>query len=611
MRRVVRMTVFATPLLLVAGGFAQQPAGRAQPAGLIANIEQRATISLNGPWHYIVDPYDSGYYDYRHQPRTDGYFRNAAPRDKRDLVEYDFAKSDTLTVPGDWNSQKKELFYYEGTVWYERSFTYRKPPGKRVFLAVGAANYLARVYVNGNQVCEHEGGFTGFNCEVTDQVKDGENFVVIYVNNQRRRDAVPTDMTDWWNYGGLTRDVELVEVPATFLEDYFLQLRKGSASQIEGWVRMSEGSHPVTVRIPELKVEQRVQTDATGAADIRIDAPGLERWSPEHPRLYEVELEASGEVVRDRIGFRTIEVRGRDILVNGAPVFLRGISMHEEAPLRSGRAWSEQDATTLIGWVQELNGNFARLAHYPHNRNMARVADRAGVFLWSEIPVYWTIDWENPATLANAKRQLGEMIRRDKNRASVILWSVGNETPLTPARLAFMTELVNTAHRLDPGRPVTAALETHYDDRNTKVIDDPLGKELDVLGCNEYVGWYERTPEDADAMTWKTVYDKPLVMSEFGGDARAGLHGGTDERWTEEYQENLYRHQFEMLKKIDFLRGMSPWILTDFRSPRRVLPAVQDNYNRKGLVSDKGEKKKAFFALKDFYRQRLAGQPAR
>jgi len=287
--------------------------------------------------------------------------------------------------------------------------------------------------------------------------------------------------------------------------------------------------------------------------------------------------------------------------VNGTSVFLRGICMHEEAPARPGRAHSEADATTLLGWVKELNGNFARLAHYPHNRNMSRVADRTGLFLWSEIPVYWTIDWENPATLANAKRQLAEMIRRDKNRASVVLWSVGNETPVIPARLTFMTELVKTAHQLDQSRPVTAALETHYAEPNVKMIDDPLGKELDVLGCNEYVGWYERTPEDADAISWKTVYDKPLVMSEFGGDARAGLHGSVDARWTEEYQENIYRHQIVMLQKIDFLRGTSPWILNDFRSPRRVLPGIQDNYNRKGLVSDRGERKKAFAVLKEFY----------
>ncbi len=601
MRRMFALVLLAVPVFLSSAGRAADTPTTSQPSGLIANVEHRKTISLNGTWHYIVDPYDNGYYDYRHQPRKDGFFQNEKPKTPRDLVEYDFDKSDTIQVPGDWNSQKKELFYYEGTVWYQRAFTYRKPAGSRVFLYVGAANYLSRLYVNGAPACEHEGGFTSFNCEVTSQVKDGDNFVVIYVNNQRRRDAVPTDMTDWWNYGGLTRDVELVEVPNAFLEDYFLQAPKGASGVVDGWVQVSGGTLPVTVRIPELKLEQKVQPDAGGRGAIHFTAPGLKLWSPGQPKLYDVELEAGGEVVRDTIGFRTIEVRGRDILVNGTSVFLRGICMHEEAPARPGRAHSEADATTLLGWVQELNGNFARLAHYPHNRNMSRVADRTGLFLWSEIPVYWTIDWENPATLANAKRQLAEMIRRDKNRASVVLWSVGNETPVIPARLTFMTALVRTAHELDPSRPVTAALETHYAEPNVKMIDDPLGKELDVLGCNEYVGWYERTPEDADVISWKTVYDKPLVMSEFGGDARAGLHGSADARWTEEYQENIYRHQIVMLQKIDFLRGTSPWILNDFRSPRRVLPGIQDNYNRKGLVSDRGERKKAFAVLKEFY----------
>lgn len=580
------------------------------PAGLVANIEHRSTTSLNGPWHFIVDPYETGYYDYRHQPRKDGYFLRATPKTPRDLVEYDFERSETLQVPGDWNSQRKELFYYEGAVWYERSFAYRRPPGRRVFLSVGAANYTARVWMNGEAACEHEGGFTGFNCEVTALVKDGDNFVVIMVSNARRRDAVPTDVTDWWNYGGLTRDVELVDVPSTFLEDYSVQLARPAPDTIEGWIQLNGGSVPVAMRIPELKISQTLQPDAAGRASFRVPAPGLRRWSPEQPTLYDVEFETPGEVVRDRIGFRTIEVRGRDILLNGTPVFLRGVCLHEEAPLRSGRSATEEDAKTALGWVKELNGNFARLAHYPHNRNMARVADRAGLMLWSEIPVYWTIAWENPATLANAKRQLAEMIRRDRNRASVIIWSVGNETPVTPARLAFMTELVASARELDGGRPITAALETHYAEPNVKIIDDPLGKELDIIGCNEYVGWYERTPEDADLISWTTPYDKPLIMSEFGGDAKAGLHGSADARWTEEYQESLYRHQIGMLRRIGFLRGMTPWILMDFRSPRRVLPGVQDNYNRKGLVSEKGEKKKAFAVLREYYAQ-VAAQPAK
>ena len=577
-----------------------------QPAPLIANIENRKTISLNGTWHYIVDPYDNGYYNYRHEPRGDGYFLNAHPKTKQELVEYNFAASDTLQVPGDWNSQKKDLFLYEGTVWYERTFLYHKPADKRAFLSVGAANYESRVWVNGKEACVHVGGFTGYNCEVTDLVKDGENFVVIYVNNNRHADAVPTVNTDWWNYGGITRDVELVEVPKVFLQDYFLQLKKGSQNELAGWVKTDGGSRAITVRIPELKLEKQIQTDANGRGEIAVAVSGLSLWSPENPKLYDVELDTGDEVVRDQIGFRTIEVRGQDILLNGKSIFLRGVSVHEEAPYRSGRAFSADDARTLLGWVKEMNGNYVRLAHYPHNRNMTRMADRMGLLVWSEIPVYWTIDWTNASTLANAKNQLTEEITRDKNRASIIIWSMGNETPITDARIAFMRELVKTARQLDSTRLISAALETHYSDPNTKLIDDPLGSDLDVIGCNEYVGWYERTPEDADKITWKTPYTKPLIMTEFGADAQFGLHGDPDERWTEEYQESVYRHQIVMLNKIPFLRGTTPWILMDFRSPRRVLPVVQDFYNRKGLVSDRGQKKKAFYVMQEFYKEKAA-----
>ena len=591
-------------------------AAEPQPSPLIMNIENRKTISLNGTWHYIVDPYDNGYYNYRHEPRGDGYFLNAHPKTKQELVEYNFAASDTLQVPGDWNSQKKDLFLYEGTVWYERTFLYNKPADKRTFLSVGAANYESRVWVNGKEACVHVGGFTGYNCEVTDLVKDGENFVVVYVNNNRHPDAVPTVNTDWWNYGGITRDVELVEVPKVFLQDYFLQLKQGSQKELAGWVKMNGGSHPLTVRIPELKLEKQIQTDANGYGQIALSVSGLSLWSPEDPKLYDVEFDAGDEVVRDQIGFRTIEVSGQDILLNGQPIFLRGVSVHEEAPYRSGRAFTADDARTLLGWVKEMNGNYVRLAHYPHNRNMTRMADRMGLLVWSEIPVYWTIDWTNASTLANAKNQLTEEIARDKNRASIVIWSMGNETPITDARIAFMRDLVKTARQQDSTRLISAALETHYSEPNVKLIDDPLGSDLDVIGCNEYVGWYERTPEDADKITWKTPYNKPLIMTEFGADAQFGLHGSPDERWTEEYQESVYRHQIVMLNKIPFLRGTTPWILMDFRSPRRVLPVVQDFYNRKGLVSDRGQKKKAFYVLQEFYQEKakapqVAGADAR
>src|SRR5215472_9216960 len=580
---------------------------------VLVNADHRTSISLDGDWHFIVDPYDNGYYDFRMQPRGDGYFKNEKPDRSGRLIEYDFSKSPTLKVPGDWNSQRDSLFFYEGTIWYEKDFQYQRKPNTRTFLHVGAANYVSLIWVNGKKACEHEGGFTGFDCEVTDLVHDGANFAVIYVNNQRTRQAVPTLNTDWWNYGGLTRYVSLVEVPQSFVDNYSVQLKAGSGATVSARVHIdgAGGGVPVSISIPELNISKTASTDAHGHAELEFSAENLVRWSPENPKLYAVEISAGSEHVKDEVGFRTIEVQGENILLNGKSIFLRGVSIHGEAPYRSGRAWREQDAQTLLGWAQELGANFVRLAHYPHDERMTRLADRMGLMVWSEVPVYWMIDWENPKTLANATNQLKEMIRRDRNKASIVLWSVANETPNTPARLAFLKNLIETAHSDDPTRLVTAALlVTTLPDSpegiHTKVIDDPLGEYLDVLGCNEYIGWYEGTPELASRTKWQSKYNKPLIISEFGGDAKAGLHGAPTERWTEEYQENIYRQQIAMLKQIPFLRGLSPWVLMDFRSPRRDLPGIQDYYNRKGLISNQGEKKKAFFVLQEWYKNSAA-----
>jgi len=575
-----------------------------QPAPLITNVEGRHTIDLNGRWQTIIDPYETGYYDYRYLPSTDGYFKNAKPKSPSDLVEYDFDTSAQLNVPGDWNSQDQKLLFYEGTVWYKKSFDYRKKEQTRIFVYFGAANYLADVYLNGQKLGRHEGGFTPFNFEITPLVREKDNFLIVKVDNKRRRDAVPTLITDWWNYGGLTRDVSLVEVPSTFIQDYFLQLKKGSMDEIAGWVKLSgaSASKGISIEIPEVNVKRVVTTDANGYAPVSFKAR-LKLWSPENPKLYQVKLATGSEAVNDRIGFRSIETRGTEILLNQKPIFLRGICIHEESPLRGGRAFSEDDARQLLTWAKELGCNFVRLAHYPHNEHMTRLADEMGIMVWSEIPVYWTILWENAETFANARNQIDESITRDKNKASIILWSVANETPLGEARLKFVKGLIDHARTMDSTRLLTAANERHYADANTQMVDDPLGEYLDVLGCNEYVGWYDGLPEKADHLTWKIAENKPLIISEFGGDALFGYHGDKAVRFTEEYQKDLYDHQIAMLRKIPSLRGMSPWILTDFRSPRRPLPRIQDFYNRKGLISSRGERKQAFYVLQNFYRQ--------
>lgn len=600
------------PFVLAVAGAATAPAETPPgPDPLITNVDGRRTTSLDGAWRAIIDALERGYYDYRYQPRADGYFRDQKPADETDRVEYAFDTSPTLQVPGDWNTQRDSLLYYEGTIWYRRLFDDpRGESGSRLFVWFGAVASRAHVFLNGELLGFHEGAFTPFNFEITDRVKPAGNVLIVRANNARRPDAVPTLDFDWWNYGGITRPVRLVEVPGTFVRDYVVQLAQGSRDRVRGWVKVdgTKAGREVTVRIPEAGIAETVTTDPGGRASLDFAAP-LELWSPENPKLYDVEIVAGKDVVQDRIGFRSVETRGTEILVNGKPLFLRGICVHGEAPYRAARAWGADDARTLLGWVEELGGNFVRLAHYPHDEAMLREADRRGLLVWSEIPVYWAIDWDNPHTLDNARTQLTENITRDRNRASIVLWSVANETPISDARNAFLKALVDRVRELDDTRLVTAALERGEPEGDTQVIDDPFGRHLDVIGCNEYVGWYDGLPEKADRVSWRTVYDKPHIMSEWGAGARYGLHGTTWTRWSEEFQAEVYRKTTKMLDRIPFLAGTTPWLLMDFRSPHRVLPGVQDGWNRKGVVSDRGQRKQAFFVLQEWYRS-LEADPA-
>ncbi len=570
---------------------------------LLVDIDHRPATSLNGPWHYIVDMYHVGWGSNTSNsdaPSPNGYAKNRHYVVGGPLLEYDFAQSPVINVPGDWNTQKPDLLYYEGLLWYQRDFDYHPKPHTRTFLHIGAANYSAHVFVNDVHICDHQGGYTPFDCEVTNALKDGGNFVVIAVDSQRAIDHVPTVKSDWWNYGGITRDVSLVDVPETFIDDETLSLT--DSGKIEGYVHVSGASAgtKVAVNIPDLHVSENAATDQDGRAKFTFQPTGLEAWSPEHPRLYKVDFSAADDNLSDDIGFRTIAVRGDEILLNGKPIFLRGVSAHAEAPYRGGRAWTDQDAQTLLGWAKELHCNFIRLAHYPHDERMTRLADKLGILVWSEIPVYWSIDWTNPQTLAVAKQQLHEMIRRDHNKASVILWSMSNETPPSPERTAFIQKLVAQARSEDSTRLITSAFVTHFHDK-VATLDDPLGADLDVLGQNEYIGWYMDTPDSAPQYKWENPLHKPIIMSEFGGGARAGLHGPTTQRFTEEYEAEIFSQQFLMFRNIPSLRGMSPWVLMDFRSPSRLLPGIQDGFNRKGLISDQGDKKKVFFVLQDYY----------
>ena len=589
-------------------------------AELLVNPSARQILSLNGRWHTIVDPYDNGYVDYRLE-RYDaaakpkgGYFLDEKPSPAKELIEYNFDTSPSMNVPGDWNSQEAKLFYYESTVWYRRLFDFTShSPQARQFLHFGGANYQADVYLNGEKLGLHVGGFTPFDFEVTGKLRATGNSLVVRVNNQRKPNGVPTVNTDWWNYGGLTRDVALLEVPATHIRDYSLQLERGARNRVSGYVQLAGANAPMAVKvsIPELKVNVDATTDAHGRAAVTFSLDSATLWSPETPKLYDVVFTAGDDRITEKMGFRTIETSHADILLNGKSVFLRGICLHEENPLRGGRATTEVEARQLLGWAKELGCNFVRLAHYPHNEYVARVADELGLLLWEEVPVYWTIHWDDPETYANAANQLTELITRDRNRASVIIWSMANETPVSAPRTEFLKNLVTLTRSLDASRLVSAAMERHSppDDPNTSIVQDPLAEVTDLVSFNEYIGWYVGAPDDCAKVRWVVPYDKPVLISEFGGDALQGMHGDRRTRFTEEFQADLYRQTLPMLEKIPQLRGMTPWILCDFRSPRRALANIQDGWNRKGLVGQNGTPKQAFYILRDYYLHKAGERP--
>jgi beta-glucuronidase len=592
---------------------------------LLVDIDHRAVTSLNGDWHYLVDqaPF-RGLYTASGAINDNGYGKNSHPNivSGKHNDEYDFQTAPTLKVPGDWNTQIPQLFNYEGVAFYQRDFEAHPQPGTRIFLHIGAANYRSNVWVNRKRVCDHEGGFTPFDCEVTGVLQQGSNFVVIGVDATRLTDGIPSGSYDWFNYGGLTRDVSLVTVPSYFIDDYDIHLAHGAEWQpgnreIQGYIHVLGASSgtPVTLDIPEAGIHALLKTDGAGRAPFDVTARKLILWSPATPKLYKVLL-ASGtgsqeDKLTDDIGFRDVRVEGTRILLNGAPIFLNGINQHAEAPIVGGRVDNDQEVATIFGYLKDLNANFVRLCHYPHDERMERAADREGILVWSEIPNWGgAMAFDKPELYAKDVAMLGEMIRRDRNKASVIFWSVSNETANNAVRTRFLTGLANEARKLDSTRLITSALNSEQIDFDRKVatLDDPFTEALDVIGVNEYIGWYNGTASDADGMRW-VLPNKPIIMSEFGAEAKFGNHGPTSQRWTEEQEADVYKHQLIMLSKIPQLRGISPWVLTDFRSTTRNIPKLQDGYNRKGLISETGEKKQAFYVLQKAYKDNTVGKP--
>ena len=523
---------------------ALMPLGLWAATDYIANVYGRDYQLLNGKWAAIVDLYDAG--------GKMEIYKNKTAAKPEEFYEYSFENGLRLNVPGDWNSQAPELKYYEGTVWYARHFNAQPVGGKRNFLYFAGVSYRCNIYLNGEKIGSHEGSFTPFQFEVTGKLKHGGNLLVVEVNNRRQKDAIPAMSFDWWNYGGITRDVMLVTLPETYISDYFIRLDKHRPDLIHIDAELSQAvaGRQIKVSLPQLKRDVTLITDAEGKAHTQLKVKGLRRWSTDDPWLYRVELTTGGDRVTDEIGFRNIETKGTQILLNGKPVFLRSISFHEEIPQRMGRACTPGDAMMLLSEARDLGANMIRLAHYQQNEYIVRQAERMGFMLWQEIPVWQAIDFTNEETLAKASKMLTETILRDRNRCADCFWGIANETQNTPERNRFLSKLLQTGKDIDTTRLFVAAFDLAYFDKTEDkfVMHDDFWPNLDMVAINKYMGWYAAWPKDPADIHWDVALGKPLFISEFGGEALYGQHGDKDwaSSWSEEYQADYLDETAEL-----------------------------------------------------------------
>ena len=637
--------------------FSQKPPEYAKPSNLIGWIDNREYLSLNGQWKYIVDPMNNGL------PETSffgGFPENKTQKDGYELIEYNFDQADVINVPGAWNEQKDELFFYQGSIWLFKKFNFNIDPNKLNHLYIGASNFSTKIFLNGERVGQFNSGYTAFNFDISDYLIDGENVLLVQINANLSENSVPTKKTDWWPYGGLVGDVLIVNTPKIFIENAYVQISDLQKKQLNFRAKLNLNKNMnIKLIIDELNLQRSFTTNKNGEIDEFIKFKNIDLWSPDNPKLYNITVKIEGDEIVDQIGFREIKTKGKQIFLNGTPIKFKGISMHAEPIGEKGIAFSRAHFESLVTTSKELNINFIRAAHYPYTRHMAKVCDELGIMLWEEIPVYWNINWTNKQTKEDALNMLSNLVTRDWNRASVVVWSLGNETPFSKDRMTFMNDLKDRLGELDVSRLKSAAILSGDAQTFSKLIsiiakvglekkdltakeryifeeiiknvpvpvekllpfeiniNDPLANELDLIAYNEYFGWYytsffsaqigiresllrEIMFELMPSFIIRSEFNKPIHISEFGAGAKHSFKK-TNQVWSEEYQAKVYLKQLEMLKSNPQVQGISPWILKDFRSMMRPLNNVQDFYNRKGLIDENGNKKQAFSVLSNFY----------
>ena len=591
----------------------------------------REIIDLDGLWRFLPD-LDPDYHD------SDAYAR----------AEWDRRHWEWVRVPGCWNKYAERYAVYEGVAWFARSFHLGNWSRCRVgVLRFGAANYEARVYVNGELAGEHQGGYTEFCLDVSHLLRSGENWVVVRVDSRRHRVLLPACF-GWFNYGGLHRGVALEISHGARLEWLGVQALPagaGAECHVRAEILLQKGQEPemhLAIRDPEGEVVWQDRFDLhpdqrAAGWDVMLDE--AKAWTLSAPALYTLcaTLVSVDGITLDQVtvefGIRHVCVDGSTILLNGEPIWLKGICYMPDHPatgLTHDPSIASRDLDQLVG----LGINALRFHIPPHPAFLAQ-CDRRGILIWSEAPIYCLAPQEKqgsafsrPAYRQLANDMLREMVRAAYNHPSVVLWGIGNECSVAhPEAMPFFTELAETVRSLDDSRLLAYA--SLYGEMG------PVGDLLDVIGVNEYWGWYDRISsipgqdksllrgvrEGVDGSRTVEVnaleldrlrqelaskaerYGKPMLLTEFGADAVPGYRSDDLHLWSEEYQALFLRRTFEAMAESRHVCGAFPFLYQDYPDPSKYIDAHWDGMNYKGIASYDRQPKLAMEALRDIYRK--------
>jgi beta-glucuronidase len=534
----------------------------------------RRQRSLDGQWAFAPDP--------------DGEFDGPG-----DLP----ADPDTIPVPCAWNALP-EHYDYHGSAWYRRTF--HLPERANLHCTFLGVAQDATVFLDGERTTTHFGAYTPFSFLAPD-LAAGEHELVVRVDNRRDETTVPKPASDWFPYGGITREVLLEEVPSVFLDEFAIEydLDGGDAHltvDIDVGNLGDDAETRLGVEIGGVRTGKTVEIPAGGTDErVEFDVPDVDRWSTNEPTLYDVSVTAGEDERRDRIGFREVAVEGREILVNGEPVSIRGVNRHEDHP-EWGHAQPLRIMDGDIDLIEEGGFNAIRGSHYPNHPRFLDRCDEAGILVIEEIP-FWQFDgdeFRHGPVMERGKRMLVELIERDRHHPSVFAWSVSNECANEEEEVYEATaELTSLAREADGSRLVTLASNTDVSGGT-----DECFELCDFICLNGYWGWYSEG-------SWAEFLDRvagkypncPLIVSEFGGGAIVGERPRDGQKWSEPYQADLLEETVATFLDTEFLAGFTVWQFCDTRtSPKRWQDRPRTK-NNKGIVGEYRTPKEAYRRL--------------